>query len=75
MQSIALLGVLQHTRVGLTEHRLVEALAEALGSLGHLLIDFLVKLRDFILDKHIGAIALLGVLVVNQRVIEGIDVA
>ncbi len=71
---VNLLLILQHTAVGLAEHLLVEVF-ETLAGLLNLLVDFLLDFGDMVLDEHIGAVALLGVLVVNQRVIESVHVA
>ncbi len=73
MDGVSFGGNVKHTGVGLTEHGLIKAFAETLGSLGHLLIHLLVHLGQMILDKHIGTIAFLGVLVVNQGIVEGIN--
>ena len=72
---VTLAGVFEYTGVGLAEHRLVEALAETLCGFCYLLVDFLVELRDFILNEDIGAITLFGILVVNQGVVERVNMA
>ena len=54
---------------------LVEGIAEALAALGNLLVHLLLDLAEEILDQDVGAIALLGVLVVDERVVEGAHVA
>ena len=53
---------------------LVERLAEALAGLLDLLLDFLILLGQPILDEHVGAVALLRVAVVDERVVEGAQV-
>ena len=73
VQCVTLRLMLQHTRIGLAEHNLVETLAEAFGGLGHLLLYFILDFGNLLLDKHIGTIAFLGIAVVNQRVIECIN--
>ena len=75
MQRVALGLMLEHTGVGGAKLCLVEALAETLGGLSHLLGDFVVDFGYLVLDEHISAITLLRVLVVNQRVVERIHVA
>ena len=72
MEIIKLLLVLQYTRVGSTELSLIEAIAEALLSLGNLLGNLLLILSHVILDEHIGTITLLGITVIDQWVVEGI---
>ena len=74
VQLIAFGDVLLHAGIGLTEKSLVEIIAETLGGLLHLLLDFLVHLGYQVFDEHIGAIAFLGVLIVDKRVVKGIDV-
>ena len=64
----------EHTGIGLTEHGLIKTFTETLGSLGHLFFDFIVNLRNLLLNQHIGTIALLRVLIVNQRVVESVHV-
>ena len=64
--------ILKYTAVGRAELRFVEALAELLRSLGYLLIDLLLDLRQLILDEDVSAVALLRVLVVDEGVIEGV---
>ena len=39
------------------------------------LLDLLLNLGDMVLDEHVGAVALLAVLVVDEGVVEGIHVA
>ena len=65
----------QHVGVGGAELCLVEGLAEALAALFHFLVDLFLYLPEEILDQHVGAVPLLGVLVVDQRVVEGAHVA
>ena len=73
VESVALGLVLQHTRIGLAEKGLVKRVAETLGGLSHFLLDFIVHLGYFFLDKHVCAIAFLGVFIVNQGVVECVD--
>ena len=72
MKSLALRCVLKHPGVGLTEHCLVKRFAETLGSLCYLFLDLILDLGYLLLDEHIGAVTLLGILVVNQRIVERI---
>ena len=74
MQGVALGLVFEHAGIRRAELRLVEGLAEALGGLGHLLVDLLVVLGNLVFDQHVRAVALLAVAVVNERVIKGVDV-
>ena len=57
--------------VGLAEFGFVEAVSEALATLLNLLVDLLLDLGEIVLYENIGAIALLGVTVVDEGVIEG----
>ena len=75
MEIIKLLLVLQYTRVGCAELSLIEAVAEALLSLGNLLGNLLLILSHVILDEHIGTITLLGITVIDQWVVEGIHMS
>ena len=70
MYGIAFGCDLQHARRGGAVLRLVELLAETLARLVDLLLDFLVLAGEPILDEHVGAVTLLGILVVDQRVVE-----
>ena len=62
--------VAQHVGVGLAELLLVEAVAELAASLLHLLVDLLLDLGEVVLDEHVGAVSFLGVLVVDEGVVE-----
>ena len=64
-----------HVGVGGQELGLVEGLAELAPALLHLLGDLLLVLGDVLLQQHVGAVALLAVLVVDQRVVEGVHMA
>ena len=75
MEGVALLLVLQHTRIGLAELSLIERIAETLACLGYLLVYLLLILAYLVLDEYVGAIALLGVAVVDERVVEGVNVS
>ena len=75
MQLLPLGLVLEYTAVGGAELLFVEALAEALGSLGYFLVDFLFDLGQLILDEDVSTVALLRVLVVDEGVVEGVDVS
>ena len=65
----------QDVGVRRAELRLVEAVAEPLAALGHLLLDLLLDLAEVVFDQVVGTIALLGVLVVDERVVERRHVA
>ena len=75
VQRVALLLVLHHAGVGLAELLLVEGVAEALACLGHLLLYLFVVLCYLVLNQVVGAVALLRVAVVYQRVVESVHVA
>ena len=61
--------------VGREELLLVEGVAEALLRLGHVLGNLGFDLADVVLDQDVGTVALLAVLVVDQRIVERIDVS
>ena len=61
--------------VGREELLLVESVAKALLRLGHILGNLGFDLADVVLDQDVRAVALLAVLVVDQRVVERIDVS
>ena len=65
----------QHIGVGGTELLFVEAVAEFLAALGHFLLNLLFNLAQVVLNQDIGPVALLGVFVVDEGVIEGTHVA
>ncbi len=70
------LGLLtENIGVGCTELFLVEAVPEFLAALGHFLLYFLLNLAKIILNEDIGPIALFGVFIVNEGVVEGSYVA
>ena len=75
MKLVVLVLMLQHTRIGGTEFGFIKAVAEFLCSLGNLLIYLFFVLAELIFYQHIGSITFLWVTIVNQRVIEGINVA
>ena len=59
-----------NVRICLAELGLVEILAEFLAPLGYFLLDFLLYFSEVVLDEIVCTISLLGVLIVNERVIE-----
>ena len=65
----------QHVGIGCAELCLVEALAELAAAFLHLLVYLFLDLGEIVLDKDVGSIPLLGVFIVNQRVVEGTYVA
>ena len=75
VQLVAFGLMLKHAAVSLAELRLVESIAETLCGFRHFLVDLLIKLGDLILYQHIGAVTLLAVAIVDQRIVEGIDVS
>ena len=72
MQSITLLLMLYHASIGSAELSLVEALAEALASLGNLLLNLLVVLCNLVFDENVGTVALLRVAVENRESLQGV---
>ena len=75
MEGVPLGLVLEHAGVGGAELGLVEGVAEFLGGLGHFFVDFVFDFSQLLLDQDVGAVALLGIAVVDQGVVEGVDVA
>ncbi len=70
MERVTFLCQLYHAAVGAAKLLLVETFAEAFLGLGNLFVNLCVKLGKFLLDEHIGAVALFRVAVVDQRVVE-----
>ena len=64
-----------HAGVGLAEHSFVEAVAETLAGFGHFFVDFFIDFGDVVFDEHVGAVALFGVAVVDEGVVESVHVA
>ena len=75
VEGIALLDEFAHTAVGGAEFGFVKRLFEALAAFGHFFLDLLVVLGHLVLDEDVGAVAFLGILVVDERIVEGIDVS
>ena len=67
--------VFEHASVRRAELGFIESITKLLRSLGHFLIYLLLDLRQVIFDQYIGTIAFLGILVIDQRVIERVDMA
>ena len=65
----------KNIRVGLLEFGLVEGVSEALAALVDLLLDLLLYLGEIILDQHVGTVSFLGILVVDERIVERRHVA
>ena len=70
MYFIVLCLFAENVRIGLAKLRLVEILAEFLAPLGYFLLDFLLNLSEIILDEVVSPVSFLGILIVNERVIE-----
>ena len=62
---------LRHARRRFAVFGLVERLAEALAGLLDLFFDLFILFGQPVLDQHVGAVTLLRILVVDQRVVEG----
>ena len=56
--------------VGAAELRLVKSVSEPLGGLDDIFVDFRLDFGNVVLDEDVGAVALLAVFVVNERVVE-----
>jgi hypothetical protein len=74
VQGITLGLLFQYTRVGGTKLFFVKVVAKTLGCLFHFLGNFVVVFGQLIFYQYIGPVAFLGVLVVNQGIIERIHV-
>ena len=75
MQCVTLCHVFLYAGVGFAEKSFIEILAETLASLCDFLLNLVVHLGNLLLDQHIGAITLLGVAIVDQRVVECVNVS
>ena len=73
VQVLFLVG--QYTRIGGGELRFVEGFPESFTGLVHFLLDFPLILGHLVLDEHIRPVALFGILVVDQGIVEGIHVS
>ena len=68
---LVVLGLLaEHVRVGSAELGLVEAVSEFLLALSYFLGYLLLDLSEIILDKVICTVSLLGVFIIDKRVVE-----
>ena len=65
----------QYIGVGGTELLLVEGFAELAAALLHLLVHLFLELGQILFDEHVGAVAFLGILVVDERIVESTHVA
>ena len=69
--NLVVFGLLaQHIRIGCTELCLVEGISELLATFLNLFIHLILNLGEIVLDQNIGAISLLGILIVDKRVVE-----
>ncbi len=60
----------QHVGVGSAELGLVKGVSEPLFALSHLFFNLFLNLAQVILNENIGTISLLGILVVDERVVK-----
>ncbi len=65
----------EHARRGGAVLRLVEAVAEAFTCLFDLFFYFFFEFGDVFFEQYVGAVALFGVFIVDERVVEGAHVA
>ena len=70
MQCVAFCLVLYDTGVGRHKLLLIKRLAKTFAGFFHLFAYLLIILRDLVFDEDIGTVTLLGILVVNQRIVE-----
>ena len=75
MKFLALFGYVGYAWIGLAEQSLIETVAETLTGLGNLFFYLVVEFGYVFLDQDVGAIALLAVAVVDQRIIEGVHMS
>ena len=73
MDLVPLSLIFKHASVRRAELGFIESITKLLRSLGHFLIYLLLDLRQVIFDQYIGTIAFLGILVIDQRVIERVE--
>ncbi len=66
--------VAHHAWIGASVERSVKGFAKAFGGFFHFLVGLLAQLFSVLFNQYIRTVTLLAVLVVNQRIIEGIDV-
>ena len=74
MERLAFGNVLFHTLVGSFEHLLVKTLAETFAGFLYLFGDFVIVFGNLIFDQYVRTVTLLGIAVINQRIIERIYV-
>ena len=60
----------ENIRIGLTEFGFIEGFTELAASFLHLLVDFFFNLGEIILNENICTISLLGILIIDKRVVE-----
>ena len=75
VQCVTFSLVFQYATVCATELCFIKRLSETLGSFGNFFIDLIVVLCKLVFNQYIGTITLLGITVVNQRVIECVYVS
>ena len=73
MDLVVFLLFTENIRIGRAELNLVETVTELLPSLCNFLVDLFFDLAEEILYEDIGTITLLGILVVDERIIESAD--
>ena len=74
VESVAFLYVGFYSLVGLLEHLLVEALAEAFACFGYFFLNLLVVLSELVLDKHVCAVAFFAILIIYEWIVECVHV-
>ena len=74
VQRVAFSFVLANTRICFAEKSFVERLAEAFACLFNLFFNLIVDFCYRVFDQYIGTIAFLGILVVDQGVVERVHV-
>ena len=61
----------QDIRICLSEFLFIETFAELPAAFLDFLVDFLLYLCQIVLYQHVGAVSFLGILVVDERIVEG----
>ena len=74
VESVAFLYVGFYSLIGLLEHLLVEALAEAFACFGYFFLNLLVVLSELVLDKHVCAVAFFAILIIYEWIVECVHV-
>ncbi len=75
MQPVPFLPVFEHPLIGLPELLLVERITKPFGRFFNLFTDLVLVFGQLIFDQHVGPVTFFGILVIDQRIVEGIHMA